>query len=189
LIATLGLFLLRQRDAVGAVTFDERVTDWLTARFRTGQFQRILSMLSKPCAGQATDLIAPLEQIAQLVQHRSLIVIVSDLMVGPEALKAPLAFLRARQHEVVLLRVLDPMELRFHHEKPVLVRDVESGEERFVDPAMVADSYQRNFQKHRSELFELLTPLGIPCVDFQTTDPMELVLSNFLSMREAVGTP
>jgi uncharacterized protein (DUF58 family) len=110
-------------------------------------------------------------------------------MVGPEALKAPLAFLRARQHEVVLLRVLDPMELRFHLEKPVLVRDVESGEERFVDPAMVADSYQRNFQKHRSELFELLTPLGIPCVDFQTTDPMELVLSNFLSMREAVGTP
>ena len=189
LIATLGLFLLRQRDAVGAVTFDERVTDWLTARFRTGQFQRILSMLSKPCAGQATDLIAPLEQIAQLVQHRSLIVIVSDLMVCPDALKAPLAFLRARRHEVVLLRVLDPMELSFHHEKPVLVRDVESGEERFVDPAMVAESYQRNFQKHRSELSDILTPLGIPCVDFQTTDPMELILSTFLSMREAVGTP
>lgn len=187
LIATLALFLIRQRDAVGAVTFDQEVTDWLTARFRTGQFQRILTMLSKPCKGRATDLTAPLAQIAELVKHRSLIVIVSDYLVDPEALRSPLAFLRARKHEVVLVRVLDPLEMDFHHEKPVLVRDLESGDERFVDSSAMTGSYQRKFQAHRQALKSLSASMGIPSVVFKTTDPLELVLSSFLSMREGVG--
>jgi uncharacterized protein (DUF58 family) len=187
LIATLALFLLRQRDAVGAVAFDQAVTDWLTARFRTGQFQRILSILSKPCGGRSTELTAPLGQIAELVKHRSLIVIVSDFLIDPSALKAPLSFLKARKHEVVLLRVLDPLELDFRHEKPVLIRDLESGDERFVDTSIQADSYRRRFQDHRNQLDALLAPLGIANVEFKTTDPMEQVLSSFLSMREGVA--
>lgn len=183
LIATLALFLLRQRDAVGALSFDQEVTDWLTARFRPGQFQRILAMLSRPCGGRSTDLVAPLAQMAQLVKHRSLIVIVSDFLVDPESLRTPLAFLRARRHEVVLLRVLDPLEINFKHERPVLIRDLETGDERFVDTTMMAQSYRRRFEDHRRALEDLLAPLGIQSVVFKTTDPMELVLSSFLSMR------
>ena len=184
LIATLALYLLRQRDAVGAMSFDQEVTDWLTARFRPGQFQRILTMLSRPCGGQSTDLVAPLAQIAELVKQRSLIVIVSDFLVDPESLRAPLSFLRARKHEVVLLRVLDPLEIEFQHERPVLIRDLETGTERFVDSALMAQSYRQRFQDHCKALEDLLAPLGIRSVVFRTTDPMELVLSSFLSMRE-----
>ena len=184
LIATLALFLLRQRDAVGAVAFDQTVTDWLTARFRTGQFQRILSILSKPCGGIATDLTAPLAQVAQLVKHRSLIVIVSDFLVDPSTLKTPISFLRARRHEVVLLRILDPMEIDFQHTKPVLIRDLESGQERFAEPNLLAESYRQKFDRHREQLDRTLSPLGVPVVEFRTTVPMEQVLSSFLSLRE-----
>lgn len=183
LIATLALFLLRQRDAVGALSFDQEVTDWLTARFRPGQFQRILTMLSRPCGGRSTDLVGPLAQIAELVKHRSLIVIVSDLLVDPESLRTPLAFLRARRHEVVLLRVLDPLEIDFQHDRPVLIRDLETGDERFVDTTITPQSYRQRFEDHRRALDDLLAPLGIQSVVFKTTDPMELVLSSFLSMR------
>lgn len=189
LIATLALFLLGQRDAVGTVSFDQKVTDWLTARYRTGQFQRILSMLSKPCGGNATDLVAPLEQIAELVKQRSLIVIISDYLVDPEALKAPLSFLRARRHEVVLLRVLDPLERNFKHQTPVLIQDMESAEQRFVDPAIQQENYQTRFAKHRAQLDDILAPLGIPLVEFTSTDPMELVLSSFLSTRGVANAP
>lgn len=185
LAATLALFLLKQRDAVGAVAFDQHVSDWLTARFRTGQFQRILSILSKSCSGLSTDLVAPLEQIANLVKHRSLIVIISDFLVDPTLLHSPLSFLRTRKHEVVLLRVLDPMELDFKSDKPVLIRDMESMAERFVDPIMVRESYKRKFDAHSNALQNNLSPLGIPFVDLTTTDPLELVLSSFLSTRQA----
>jgi len=121
--------------------------------------------------------------MAELVKHRSLIVIVSDFLVDPESLRSPLAFLRARRHEVVLLRVLDPLEIEFQHERPVLIRDLETGDERFVDTTMMAQSYRRRFEDHRRALEDLLAPLGVQSVVFKTTDPMELVLSSFLSMR------
>jgi hypothetical protein len=86
-----------------------------------------------------------------------------------------------------LVRVLDPLEMDFKSEKPVLVRDLESGDERFVDSSVMAGSYQRKFQAHRQALESLTASMGIPSVVFKTTDPLELVLSSFLSMREGVG--
>lgn len=184
LAATIGLFLLEQRDAVGGVSFSESVRELIPARFRTGQFQRLLAMLEQSCDGKSTDLVAPLRQVAEIVRHRSLIVILSDLLVEPKELEVPLGFLRARRHEVVMLRVLDPQEWDFRPEKPVLVREMESQEERFVSPEEVRATYRTRFESHRQELQKLLAPLGIPLLEFLSTDPMERVLGDFLVQRD-----
>lgn len=184
LAATIALFLLEQRDAVGGISFSETVRDLIPARFRTGQFQRLLAMLERPCDGASTDMVAPLQQVAELVRHRSLIVILSDLLIDPKTLEVPLGFLRARKHEVVMLRVLDPQERDFRPEKPVLVREMESQAERFVSPDEVHATYRSRFESHHQELKKILAPLGIPMVEFLSTDPMERVLGNFLVHRE-----
>jgi uncharacterized protein (DUF58 family) len=184
LAATIALFLLEQRDAVGGVSFSESVRELIPARFRTGQFQRILSMLEHACDGKSTDIVAPLRQVAELVRHRSLIVILSDLLVDPKDLEVPLGFLRARRHEVVILRVLDPQERDFRPEKPVLVREIETQAERFVSPDEVRATYRVRFESHRQELQKILAPLGIPMLEFLSTDPMERVLGDFLVQRE-----
>lgn len=184
LAATIALFLLEQRDAVGGVSFSESVRELIPARFRTGQFQRLLAMLEQSCDGKSTDLVAPLRQVAEIVRHRSLIVILSDLLVEPKELEVPLGFLRARRHEVVILRVLDPQERDFSPEKPVLVREMESQEERFVSPDEVRATYRTRFESHRQELQKVLAPLGIPLLEFLSTDPMERVLGDFLVQRE-----
>lgn len=184
LAATIALFLLEQRDAVGGVSFSESVRELIPARFRTGQFQRLLAMLEQSCDGKSTDLVAPLRQVAEIVRHRSLIVILSDLLVEPKELEVPLGFLRARRHEVVMLRVLDPQEWDFRPEKPVLVREMESQEERFVSPEEVRATYRTRFESHRQELQKLLAPLGIPLLEFLSTDPMERVLGDFLVQRD-----
>jgi hypothetical protein len=111
-------------------------------------------------------------------------VILSDFLVDPAPLQTPLAFLRARRHEVVLLRVLDPEEKNFQPNKPVLIREIESGQERFIDPASVHATYRNRFEAHRNSLGSVLAPLGIPLVEFLSTDPMEQVLGKFLSHRE-----
>lgn len=184
LAATIALFLLEQRDAVGGVSFSESVRELIPARFRTGQFQRLLAMLEQSCDGKSTDLVAPLRQVAEIVRHRSLIVILSDLLVEPKELEVPLGFLRARRHEVVILRVLDPQERDFSPEKPVLVREMESQQERFVSPDEVRATYRTRFESHRQELQRVLAPLGIPLLEFLSTDPMERVLGDFLVQRE-----
>ena len=189
--ATLAYYLTLQRDAVGLLTFDEDVSDVLTARFRTGQLKRILSLLEKPASGASTDLRRPLSHLADIVRQRSLVIIVSDFLVPAESLRIPLSMLRARRHEVVLLRVLDPIEVTFDLEKASMLQDLETGREIYVDPKVAKESYQANFRKHEASLLELAGQLGIGWTSLQTNESVEHVLFDFLSrqQRSNVGSP
>src|SRR5271165_1227069 len=55
LAATLAYFLSLQGDAVGLLTFDERIRDYLPARHRPGHLRHLMLALEKPPAGAATD--------------------------------------------------------------------------------------------------------------------------------------
>ena len=189
--ATLAYYLTLQRDAVGLLTFDAEISDVLTARFRTGQLKRILSLLEKPSSGASTDLQRPLSHLADIVRQRSLIIIVSDFLVPAESLRIPLSMLRARRHEVVLLRLLDPTEVTFDLEKASMLEDLETGRELYVDPNLAKASYQAKFRKHEASLLELAGQLGIGWTSLQTNESVEHVLFDFLSrqQRSSVGSP
>lgn len=189
--ATLAYYLTLQRDAVGLLTFDEDISDVLTARFRTGQLKRILSLLEKPSSGASTDLQRPLSHLADIVRQRSLIIIVSDFLVPADSLRIPLSMLRARRHEVVLLRVLDPSEVTLNLEKECMLEDLETGREIYVDPNIAKASYQAKFRKHEASLLQLAGQLGIGWTSLQTNESVEHVLFDFLSrqQRSSVGSP
>ncbi len=182
--ATLAYYLTLQRDATGLLTFDEDISDVLTARFRTGQLKRILSLLEKPSSGASTDLQKPLSHLADIVRQRSLIIILSDFLVPAESLRIPLAMLRARHHEVVLLRVLDPTEVTLDLEKASMLEDLETGKEIYVDPKLAKASYQTKFKKHEASLIELAGQLGIGWTSLQTNESVEHALFDFLSRQQ-----
>src|SRR3954469_3391417 len=146
--ATLAYFLSMQRDAVGLVTFDQRIADYLPARYRPGHLHRLMVCLERAVAGTSTDLSAPLEQVAATVRKRGMIVLISDLLVSTDRLKTHLGSLRSQGHEVVLLRVLDPAEVDFSFDRPAMFFDMESGRNLYVDPAAARGAYRRNFEQH-----------------------------------------
>ena len=189
--ATLAYYLTLQRDATGLLTFDEDISDVLTARFRTGQLKRILSLLERPSSGASTDLQKPLSHLADIVRQRSLIIIISDFLVPTESLRIPLAMLRARHHEVVLLRVLDPTEVTLDLAKASMLEDLETGKEIYVDPSLAKASYQIKFKQHEASLIELAAQLGIGWTSLQTNESVEHALFDFLSrqQRSNVGSP
>src|SRR6266704_2825518 len=108
LAATLAYFLYLQGDAVGVLTFDEQIRDYLPARHRTGHLRHLMLALEKPAAGAATDLTAPLKRIVEIVAKRGMMVFISDLLAPLEALEKNLVSLMACGHEVVLFQILDP---------------------------------------------------------------------------------
>jgi len=189
--ATLAYYLTLQRDAVGLLTFDQDISDVLTARFRTGQLKRILSLLEKPSSGASTDLQRPLSHLAEIIRQRSLIIIVSDFLVPTESLRVPLSMLRARRHEVVLLRVLDPAEATLNLDKASMLEDIETGREMYVDPVAAKASYQSKFSKHESSLIEMAGQLGIGWTSLLTNESVEHALYDFLGrqQRSNVGSP
>jgi uncharacterized protein (DUF58 family) len=182
--ATLSLHLIRQRDAVGLLTFDAQVKEIVTARFRHGQWKRILGLLDREPSGNQTDIAKPLSDVAQLVSERSLVIVLSDFLVPVDSLRIPLGLLRARRHEVVLMRILDPREIDFDFDQAAMVRDVESGREIFVDPVRAKEIYRQRFLDHQRELQALCDSADIVMETMRTDLPMDQALVRFLSQQQ-----
>ena len=187
LAATLAYFLNLQGDAVGLLTFDQDIRDYLPARHRSGHLRHLMLALEKPSAGTATDLTAPLRRIVEIVRKRGLMVFISDLLAPIEALEKNLTSLCACGHEVLLFHLLDPAEVTFDFDKAALFYDVESGRDLYIDPAAARKEYLRKLESHCNAVQAACEKLGISYRRFATDRPLELALFDFLRARTTRG--
>ena len=90
-------------------------------------------MLSRPQSSRsaATNLRDFLQTAFRVMQRRSLIFIVSDFISTP-GWDEPLAHL-AQRHEIVAVRLYDPLEMDLPDLGLLMMRDAETGEQLFVD--------------------------------------------------------
>ncbi len=184
LAATLACFLQLQGDAVGLLTLDEELRDFIPARYRTGHLRQLMLALERAPAGRATDLGLALERLADLIPHRGLVVVVSDFLVPVESLMSRLRRLTACGHEVVLFQVLDPAEIVFGFDQPTRFRDLETGQLMEVDPGAARAGYRTRFDAHQARLRDGCVGLGIAFHRVETSQPLELALLAFLEQRE-----
>ena len=187
LAATLAHFLSKQGDAVGLLTFDEKVRDYLPARNRPGHLRHIMLALEKASAGATTDLITPLERAVEVTRRRGLMLLISDLLASVERFEQSLAAMNACGHEVVVFHVLDPSEMNFAFDKAALFLDVESGRELYIDPVMARKEYLRKFTAHNAGIESACRKLGAAYHRLTTDRPLELALFDFLRSRMQRG--
>ena len=183
LAATLAYFLYLQGDAVGVLTFDEQIREYLPARHRTGHLRHLMLTLETPSAGKTTNLAAPLKRIVELVNKRGVMVLISDLLASIETLEANLTVLTACGHEVLLFHVLDPAELNFGFDQAAQYYDLESGRDLYIDPALARKEYHRKLEKHLGSARLACQKLGVAYHSLSTDRPLELALFDFLRSR------
>lgn len=181
--ATIAYFLNLQRDAVGLITFDAAIKEYLPARFRPGHMHRLMMCLEHAPAGTGTDLAGALEQVAKTATKRGVVILLSDLLAPLEMVESRLGYLRARGHEVIVLRVLDPAEIDFPFQEAALFHDVESGRELYVDPQVARERYRQRFNEHDDGLVRVCSKLGVDLMRLITNQPLELALFDILSAR------
>lgn len=187
LAATLAYFLYLQGDAVGVLTFDDQIREYLPSRHRTGHLRHLMLALEKPASGTSTDLAAPLKRISELVTKRGVMVLISDLLAPVDTMESNLTVLTACGHEVLLFHVLDPAELAFGFDKPAQFYDVESGRELYIDPDLARKEYRRKLDKHMAGARTTCQKLGVAYHNFTTDRPLELALFDFLRSRMQRG--
>lgn len=183
LAATLAYFLHLQGDAVGLLTFDERVRDYLPARHRPGHLRQLMLALDRPAQGSRTDVIAALDRLTGLVRRRGIVILVSDFLVPVDALRPKLLALAAGGHDLELFHLLDPMELNLGPESPARFQDLESGRELYVDPARVRGEYVRRLEAHVAALRAMGGDLGAGHHFLSTAEPLGNALHDFLQQR------
>ena len=187
LAATLAWFLNEQGDAVGLLTFDECVREFLPARHRQGHLRQLMLALGQTPAGRQTDLNEPLRRVADLARKRGLIVLISDLFAPVQALERHLRRLVAAGHEAVLFQVLDPRELTFDFHQAMLFQDIETQQDFYLDPEAARAEYQRRLDRHSRDLEQLCRQWGISFHRVLTHQPLELALLDFLRSRRRRG--
>lgn len=184
LTAALALLLLRQRDAVGLVRFDDRVRTAIPPRARNGQWRRVVAALEEPGAGKASSAPDALHQAARLINRRGMIVLVSDLLMDVPEVERAMRGLRAAGHDITVLHVMDPAE----RELP------SSGEALFVDPeselsvpASIADvraAYKNTVDEVIGEWRSMFGSLGIGYEVVSTDAPFGVPLRRAFSARQ-----
>ena len=183
LAATVAHFLHQQGDAVGLLTFDEQIRDYLPARSRRSHLRQLMLTLEKAAGGRATDLAAPLRRIVELVRKRCLMVFITDLLAPLATLEQDIARLVACGHEVLLFQVLDPAELTFDFTKASLFRDVECERDLYIDPGAARAGYLRNLEAHTREVRRICDQLGVSYHPLSSATPLEHALFEFLRSR------
>ncbi|HTL53264.1 MAG TPA: DUF58 domain-containing protein, partial [Planctomycetota bacterium] len=79
LAGSLAWLLIRQQDAVGLISFDEKIRDFIGAASTTGHLRRLAAVLEDIKAQHKTTLTATFHDVAEKIKRRSLLVIFSDL--------------------------------------------------------------------------------------------------------------
>jgi uncharacterized protein (DUF58 family) len=184
LVAALALLLLRQRDAVGLIRFDDAVRSSIPPRARTTQWRRLTAALAERAGGRASDLAAALEQAARLVTRRGMVVLVSDLLVDVDQAMPALRSLRAAGHDVTVLHVMDPAERHFALSGEAQYEDPETS---LAVPAAGADvraAYDRTVATVITEWRERLGAMGAGYELVLTDQPYALPLRRAFEARQ-----
>ncbi len=183
LAAALSYLMLMQQDPVGLVTFDKKIRANLAPKSRRSQFPAILSHLTKLKVAGETELKGPLLQLASMLRHRSLIMLMSDLLadVGPtlEAIR----MLKHAGHDVIVFHVLDEAEVEFPFEGLVQLHDPESGEAMSVNADDIGYEYRENIRVFREELRRGCNESKIDYVPLDTSMPYDKAITEYLLSR------
>jgi uncharacterized protein (DUF58 family) len=150
--AALCELLKQQRDAFGLTLFDQQIGRHIPAKGSTLHQKLILNtldeLLENPPVERTTAAAAALDQVADVIHQRSLVVIFSDMFENNgenERLFSALQHLKYRKHEVVLFHVVDKRhEIDFDFgNRPFRFIDLETKEEIKLNPVKIREAYTK----------------------------------------------
>lgn len=192
LAAALHYLMVRQRDATGLIAFDSRIHTMLrpgsTTRFLRQVLTRLEQIASTPSTVRETGAARALHEVAKRIHRRSLVVIISDLYEtaeSPDSVIRALRHLRHQGHEVLIFHVLESSTERQFSlpDRPVILRDMESGEEMTLHPALLRQAYVREMTKLCDELKRQCLQHDINFVELDTAVPYDTALTAYLNKR------
>lgn len=198
--AALTTLLQKQRDAVGLVTFSDKVELQTPVRSTSTHRHTLLLALQQllertPAVASATattDVAGVIHTIAQQIPKRSLVVLFSDMLGrAPEEQTATLAalqHLRHQHHEVLLFHVMDrATEANFDfQDRPYLFEDIETGETLKLQPAQVREQYRAAMRTYEHELALRCGQYKIDFVPVDIREPFDKVLYAYMVKRGKV---
>jgi uncharacterized protein (DUF58 family) len=186
-VAVIARMLTRHGNRVGALLYGSGVDTVIPTRGGRRHVLHLLhSMRSRPIPkeGGTTKLRELVEAAATLIKRRSTIFVVSDFISDPGWTR-PLWQL-AQRHEVIAVRVVDPLELELPDLGLLTMRDAESGEQ------LLVDTHDHGFRKRfariaaqrEAELRQDFVRANVDALELSTDGDLVDAVVRFTEMRK-----
>jgi uncharacterized protein (DUF58 family) len=189
--ASLAWLALSHGDAVGCAAFDDRVRAAVPARTSRSHLASVVGVLAAPRGrgdhpAEATSLLPVLRSLAESLPRRGLVIIVSDLLGDRDGLVPGLRRLRARDHDVAILHVLDDDELDFPFDGPTRFEGLEGLDEIACNPRAFRDGYLEALGEYLSRTRQQAAALDCDYELIRTREPVGAALVRFLARRASL---
>jgi len=184
LAAMLAYLAINQGDAAGLLCVgDSNCPEFLPPRRSATQVSVLFDHLEDVrCAGP-TQLESALHELSESIRERALVVILSDLLFEPIALRHALEHLTFRNHDIGVFHLTDPSELQPDWSRPLRIEDMESDETVIVDPDEIRDGYQSAVCEFLSQVHTVCRETSVDYCHVMTDQGIESVLMQFLAGR------
>ena len=183
LASALAYFIARQRDAVGLITFDDEIREYLPAKTRQLHLMRILRALSRVQAGQKTDVVKPLTDLASSLKKKSMVILISDRLDDEERIINTLTNLRAMGNDIITFHIMDDAELNFPFNEASEFIDMENNESYITSPAAIRKAYLKNINEFLAYCKKQCQTSGIDYCLMNTREPLDQALSSYITKR------
>ncbi len=186
LAAALSYLMIKQRDAVGLVVFDERIQTALPHRSVRRHLLQLLGALDRVEPGARTSISGALHEMAERIRRRGLTILFSDLLDDPSRVMNGLKHFRHRGHEVIVFHILDPSELSLDFRGEVQFVDKETGERLRTRPWFLGAEYRRDVRGWIDELERTCKQDAIDYNLITTDTPFDHALVSYLNKRRTL---
>lgn len=193
--AALIHLLRKQRDAVGLTLFsdnislrtNEKVSEQHARRLYSELNACLKSSLNKQSFHKKSPLAQTLNELAETIHRRSLVIIFSDFFTDEpyENLYDALQHLRYNKNEVLLFHVTEPQkeELFAFENRPTELTDMETGEVLKINPNAVRDAYVKKIHDISQNIHEACDRFQIDYISADINKGFNQVLTQYLIKR------
>ncbi len=185
LAASLAYMAVHQADSVGLAIFDQQMSRYFKPSSSPTQWKLITNELQMMPRWNKTGIGKVLDQLAEKLTHRSVIVLLSDCFDDLDSIKKGLRHLRYKKHEIILMQVFDDQEVSFPFEDVTLFKGMEELGQLITEPRSLRDGYLEQLQLFTDQLKKMCRGMNIDYQRFVTSDPLDVSLSQFLATRAA----
>lgn len=181
--ASLAMLLVRQNDAAGLCLFQDKLVEIMPPRAVQSYPFEIMKVLSNVGIKGKTATASALHQLAEMIPHKGLIILLSDLFDDENEILNGIRHFRHFGHEVMVVHIWHQDEIELKSRKKTEFIDMETGEKLKVDNRRIRDDYAISQKKLCRFYLEKLGDVGVDYIFFRTDDDLRTVLLKYLLKR------
>ena len=166
--AVLSFSAIFNNDKIGVIFFSDKVEKFIPPQKGRKHILRIIrELLDFKSQSQKTNLDEPLRFLTNAIKKRCTAFIISDFIVPDfeEALR-----IASNKHDIVALKVFDPVEKAIPNIGLIKVLDSETGAEKWVDTSSrtTRDAYEKWWIGHIELIKNIFKRCGVDSVELRT---------------------